>query len=161
MGRYNKNRVCEVRDHNIFFSNQHFITDWFVQTGFITYKLICWYIFFFNQNYVWCKSWNWRSDITCSLRSLAFCVGRNFGEASRNFTNFWQNFASRISRNKKICTLRNYAILLISCFASNIILIEKKKWSTDSFVSDDPRVYEPVCYETIQQSPLPTPPIPS
>ena len=28
----------------------------------------------------------------------------------------------------------------------NIILIEKKL-STDSFVSDDPCVYEPVCYE--------------
>ena len=30
----------------------------------------------------------------------------------------------------------------------NIILIEKKK-STDSFVSDDPCVYEPACYEML------------
>ena len=29
----------------------------------------------------------------------------------------------------------------------NIILIDKKKLSTDSFVSDDPCVYEPVCHE--------------
>ena len=30
----------------------------------------------------------------------------------------------------------------------NMILIEKKL-STDSFVSDDPRVYEPACYEIL------------
>ena len=85
----------------------------------------------------------------CSLRSSAFRVGRNFGETLRNFTNFWQHFAFRISRNRKTCTLRNYVILVIWCFASNIISIEEKKSSTDSFVSDDPRVYEPVCYEML------------
>ena len=27
--------------------------------------------------------------------------------------------------------------------------MEEKKLSTDSFVNDDPRVYEPVCYEML------------
>ena len=41
-----------------------------------------------------------------------------------------------------------YKVMSISWLAPNIIVIEKN-WSTDSFVSDDPRVYERVCYEML------------
>ena len=87
--------------------------------------------------------------LLCCLRSLAFRVGQHFCETLRNFTNFWQNFAFLISRNRKTFTLRIYVILLISSFSLSIISIEEKKWSTDSFVSNDPRVYETVCYEML------------
>ena len=76
-------------------------------------------------------------------------MGQHFCETLRNFTNFWQNFAFRISRDRKTCTLRIYVILLISSFSLNIISIEEKKLSTDLFVSDDPRVYKPVRYEML------------
>ena len=133
----------------IFFTNQHFITDWFVHTGVITYKWICRWFFFSTK--IMFRASHEIEEVTklCSLRSSSFRVGRNFGKPLLNFTNFWQNVTFCISRNRKTCTLRNYVILLISCFASNKFWMMKKKLSTDSFVNDDPRVYEPVCYEIL------------
>ena len=52
-------------------------------------------------------------------------------------------------RNAEDRKLQSYFTLSISGLAPNIILIEKKRLSTDSFVSDDPRVYEPVYYEKL------------
>ena len=53
------------------------------------------------------------------------------------------------SLNSKSSTLRNYVILLVLCFVSNIISFEEKNLSTDSFVMDDPLVYEPVCCDML------------
>ena len=102
----------------------------------------------FNQNYVWGKSWNWRNGITlyivCDLWPFAW------GEIFAKLCEISQTFGKILSfRNRKTCTLRIYVILLISCFSSNIISIEERKWSTDSFVSDDPLLYEQVCYEML------------
>ena len=48
----------------------------------------------------------------------------------------------------RVASLNNTIHLLISCFATNMISILKKtRLSTDSFVSNDPRVYEPFDYE--------------
>ena len=88
------------------------------------------------------KFTKWHNFVDYDLRRFAW------GEFWRNFAKFHKLLAKfRLSHfaKQENCTLRNYVILLISCFASNI----KKKWSTDWFESDDPRVYEPVCYEML------------
>ena len=57
------------------------------------------------------------------MRSLAFRVRRNFGETLQNLTDFWQ--ISLLAKQEILHTTIN-VILLISCFSSNIILIEEK-----------------------------------
>ena len=75
-------------------------------------------------------------------------MGRNFGETLQKFHKLLAKFRlSHFAKQENLHTMK-LSHLLISFFASNIISIEKKK-STDSFVSDDPRVYEPACYEML------------
>ena len=59
-----------------------------------------------------------------------------------------QNFAKslpHVKRQRSQTTKLCYFVNFMTC--PNIILIEKKKLSTDSYVSGDPCVYEPFCYE--------------
>ena len=53
----------------IYFTNHHFITDWFVHTGVITYKWICRYFFFsiiimLGQ---FMKLTNWHNFVSCDI----------------------------------------------------------------------------------------------
>ena len=64
-------------------------------------------------------------------------------EISQSFAKISQHAKRQRSQTTKLCHFVNF----MTC--PSIILIEKKKWSTDSFVSDDPCVYEPVYYEML------------
>ena len=81
--------------------------------------------------------------VLCKFSCSAKCEKRNFAKSLLNFAKFRKNFDPRD------CKQQSYVTSSISWLAPNIILIEKKNWSTDSFVSDDPLVYEPVCYEMV------------
>ena len=97
------------------------MTDSFIHTGVITYKWICRSFFIQSSLGYVMKLTKWHNFVVCDLLRFAW------GETLQNSTNFWQNCTFRISRNRETCTLSNYFILLISCFASNIISIEDKK----------------------------------
>ena len=57
---------------------------------------------------------------------------------------FWRNFAFRETGILHSTNLRNFVNFM---FFIKHNFDWRKKSSTDSFVSDDPRVYEPACYE--------------
>ena len=72
----------------IFFPNSHFIIEWFIHTGVITYK---WIVDHFFLQTKLClgkimKLTEWHNFVVCNLRRFAW------GEILRNFTQFWQNF---------------------------------------------------------------------
>ena len=91
------------------------------------------------------KLTNWHNFVVAS-----FPVSRNakFCQKFVKFRKVPPKF--RPTRNeKKDRKLQSYVTSSILWLAPNIILIEKIKKSADLYVSDDPRVYEPVCYEML------------
>ena len=59
----------------IFFTNQHFITDWFVHTGVITYKWIC-RSFFSSIKIMLMKNMKltkWHKFVVCKISCFAKC----------------------------------------------------------------------------------------
>ena len=61
-------------------------------------------------------------------------------EISQSFAKISPHAKRQRSQTTNLCHFVNF----MTC--PNLILIEKKR-SIDSFVSDDPWVYEPVCYQ--------------
>ena len=86
------------------------------------------------------KLTKWHNFVVCDLWRLA-C-----GEILAKFQKLLANFAFRETGNFAHYEFMSFCYFM---FSSNIILIEEKNYLHIHFLSDDPRVYEPACYEML------------